>query len=110
MCCGCQILTARRPVARSRGRWSAVRQTVCACWKHGAARLPPFISIERLSLGPWQAFERAIQRLFVHAGFSDVRLVGGSGDAGADVVAELGGRVWVAQAKYRGGGQLVGPD
>lgn len=72
--------------------------------------MPGFIGTERLSLGPWQSFERAIQRLFVHAGFSESRLVGGSGDAGGDIVGEYGGRVWVAQAKYRGGGQLVGSD
>lgn len=67
-----------------------------------------FLGIERLSLGPWQAFERAIQRLFTHAGFVDSRLVGQVGDEGADVVAEHAGRVWVIQAKFRSPGQLVG--
>ena len=41
--------------------------------------MPGFLGIERISQGPWQALERAIQRLLVHAGFDDVRLVGGSG-------------------------------
>jgi superfamily II DNA or RNA helicase len=68
-----------------------------------------FLSIERLSLGPWQAFERAVQRLFVHAGFDDVGLVGQAGDEGADVVADYRGRMWVMQAKFRSTGQLVGP-
>lgn len=70
--------------------------------------MPDFLGIERLSLGPWQAFERAVQRLLIHGGFEDVRLVGMSGDEGADVVAESQGKTWVAQAKFRSGGQLVG--
>lgn len=69
-----------------------------------------FLGVERLSLGPWQAFERGVQRLMVHAGFRDVRLVGGSGDEGADVVGELDGRVWIVQAKYRSTGQIIGTD
>jgi superfamily II DNA or RNA helicase len=69
--------------------------------------MPDFLGIERLSLGPWQAFERAIQRLLVHAGFDGVQLVGGKGDEGADVVGELKGVTWVVQAKYRSSGQLV---
>ena len=71
--------------------------------------MPDFLGIERLSYGPWQAFERSIQRLLIHAGFADVRLVGGSGDAGADIVAERNGDIWVIQAKYRSKGQLLGP-
>src|SRR6476620_10546181 len=67
-----------------------------------------FLGVERLSLGPWQAFERGVQRLLVHAGFDDVRLVGGAGDHGADVVGERDGKVWIAQAKFRSAGQLVG--
>ena len=69
-----------------------------------------FLGIERLSLGPWSAFERAIQRLLIHGGFTDVRLVGRVGDEGADVVGERRSRTWVAQAKFRAGGQLVGPS
>ena len=72
--------------------------------------MPDFLGVERLSLGPWQAFERGVQRLLVHAGFRDVRLVGGSGDEGADVVGELGGRVWVVQAKHRTTGQVLGTE
>lgn len=69
-----------------------------------------FLGLERLSLGPWPAFERALQRRFIHAGFDDVRLVGGSGDLGADIVAEREGKTWVIQAKHRSTGQLVGPE
>ena len=63
-----------------------------------------FICEERLTYGPWQAFERAIARLIQHAGFSNVALVGGSGDHGADVVALGQGKRWVLQAKFRGTG------
>ena len=70
--------------------------------------MPGFLGIERISQGPWQALERAIQRLLVHAGFDDVRLVGGSGDGGADVVANLKQRTWVIQSKYRSRNQVVG--
>ncbi len=71
--------------------------------------MPGFISIERLTFGPWAAFERTIARLISHAGFRDVQLVGGSGDKGADVVATLKGKKWVFQAKYRNSGG-VGPE
>ena len=66
-----------------------------------------FLSIERLSLGPWQAFERALQRLMVHDGANDVVLVGGSGDHGGDVVANVGGKTVVIQAKFRSNGVLL---
>ena len=70
--------------------------------------MPGFLSIERISQGPWQALERAIQRLLIHAGFDDVRLVGGRGDGGGDVVANFKGQTWVFQSKYRSGSQVVG--
>ena len=70
--------------------------------------MPDFLGIERLSYGPWQAFERGLQRYLIHAGFQDVRLVGGSGDEGADVVGEHEGKTWVIQAKYRSQGQFIG--
>ena len=70
--------------------------------------MPGFLGIERISQGPWQALERAIQRLLIHAGFDDVRLVGGRGDGGGDVVANLKQQTWVVQSKYRSGGQVIG--
>lgn len=69
--------------------------------------MPDFFGLERLSLGPWAAFERAVQRLLLHAGFDDVRLVAGSGDSGADVVGELRGKVWAVQAKFRRPGLMI---
>lgn len=59
-----------------------------------------FFSESRLVKGPWQAFERAIARLLVHKGWDVVDLVGGSGDKGADIIASIGDREVVWQAKY----------
>jgi superfamily II DNA or RNA helicase len=66
-----------------------------------------FLGTERLSLGPWQAIERNLQRLFVHQGAEFADRVGRSGDGGADVIGFLRGDLWVVQTKYRGSGQLV---
>lgn len=60
-----------------------------------------FLNIQRLNYGPWQAFERLIARFIEHGGFTDVTLVGGSSDFGADVVAMQHGKRWVFQAKFR---------
>lgn len=46
-----------------------------------------FLSSERLSKGPWQAFERGIARLLAHSNWEIHELVGGSGDHGADLIA-----------------------
>lgn len=59
-----------------------------------------FLDERRLLDGPWQAFERDVARAFMFAGFDDVRVVGGTGDMGADVVGLKNGRLWVVQCKY----------
>lgn len=59
-----------------------------------------FLGTERLRFGPWEAFERDVARLFLANGFSDVRIIGGSGDKGADVLAVLGDKLWVIQCKH----------
>ena len=41
-----------------------------------------------------------------HGGFTDVKIVGGTGDQGADVVAMQGSNRWVFQAKHRAGGSI----
>lgn len=63
-----------------------------------------FVCEERLTYGPWTAFERMIARLAQHAGFRNVTIVGGSGDHGADVVGVINGARWIFQAKYRTNG------
>ena len=60
----------------------------------------PFLDARRLLRGPWQAFERDVARLLVCNGFEDVRVVGGAGDRGADVLGVKKGRLWVIQCKY----------
>lgn len=62
--------------------------------------MKPFLDDRRLLRGPWQAFERDVARLLMHAGFDDVRVVGGSGDKGADVVGVKNDEIWVVQCKH----------
>jgi superfamily II DNA or RNA helicase len=59
-----------------------------------------FLDDRRLLRGPWQAFERDIARLLIGAGFEDVRIVGGSGDKGADIVGVKNKEIWVVQCKH----------
>ncbi len=54
--------------------------------------MQPFINDELLSFGPWQAMERSVARLMAHGQFNDVRLVGRTGDGGADIIASLNGK------------------
>jgi len=59
-----------------------------------------FLDERRLLKGPWQAFERDVARLLIGAGFDDVRIVGGSGDKGADIVGVKNGEIWIVQCKH----------
>lgn len=59
-----------------------------------------FLGTTRLLRGPWQAFERDVARLFVQNGFQDVRLIGGTGDKGGDVLAVKNNSLWVTQCKH----------
>ena len=54
----------------------------------------------RLLQGPWPAFERDTARLLLANGFDDVRIVGGTGDRGADVLGVSRGELWVFQCKH----------
>lgn len=59
-----------------------------------------FLDTRRLMLGPWQAFERDVARLMIFSGFEDVRIVGGTGDQGADVLGVINGGLWIVQCKH----------
>ena len=59
-----------------------------------------FLGIERLTKGPWQAFERGIARLLAHRGWDSYDVVGGSGDKGADVLASKDGIEKIFQTKF----------
>ncbi len=54
-----------------------------------------------IRFGPWQEFERNTARLLLHAGWKDPRIVGRSGDGGADVLAtDSTGAICVFQCKF----------
>lgn len=61
-----------------------------------------FLSVERLTKGPWQAFERAIARLLAHKGWEVYDVVGGTGDKGADILAAHKGLDRIFQVKFSG--------
>jgi len=65
-----------------------------------------FINNNLLSHGPWQAIERAVARLISHGNFEDVRLVGRTGDGGADIIACKFNKRYVIQVKYRQSGSV----
>jgi superfamily II DNA or RNA helicase len=67
---------------------------------------PTFLSDRALSTATWQYLERSVARLLFHEGFSGVRLVGQSGDKGADVLAHKGGKRWLIQVKFRSAGRI----
>jgi superfamily II DNA or RNA helicase len=74
-----------------------------------------FLSTERLSKGPWQAFERAIARLLAHSGWEINELVGGSGDQGADIIAGYRTGIgelleFIYQAKYSENNKPISVD
>ncbi|MEX1995483.1 MAG: DEAD/DEAH box helicase family protein [Candidatus Saccharimonadales bacterium] len=53
--------------------------------------------------------ERAVARLMEHGVYQDVRLVGRTGDGGADILASLNNNRWVVQVKFRRSG-VIGPE
>jgi superfamily II DNA or RNA helicase len=59
-----------------------------------------FITADILRYGSWQAFERIVSRLLAHEGYDGIRLVGQSGDRGADVLAHRAGKRWLFQMKH----------
>src|SRR5438309_2171363 len=59
-----------------------------------------FLNEKRLMSGPWQAFERDVGRLLLANGFDDVRIVGGTGDKGGDVLGVQIEQLWVFQCKH----------
>lgn len=59
-----------------------------------------FTSFSSLSRGTWQAFERALCRLLVLQGFKGIRIVGQTGDRGADLIAHRFEKRYLFQAKH----------
>ncbi|RNC62887.1 MAG: putative DNA repair helicase RadD [Candidatus Dichloromethanomonas elyunquensis] len=59
-----------------------------------------FLSEKEILSGTWQSFERVICRLLICEEYSGVRIVGQSGDHGADIIASKLGKRWLFQAKH----------
>ncbi len=59
-----------------------------------------FINYEEVKNCSWQAFERMVSRMLIVSGFKDARIVGQSGDHGADVIASKNGVRWLFQVKH----------
>ena len=59
-----------------------------------------FDSQQQIVNDTWQAFERNLCRLLTYDGYDNVRLVGQTGDHGADVTASKAGKRWLFQAKH----------
>lgn len=73
-----------------------------------------FLTPEIVKGTDWSALERAVARLMSHCGWRDVRVIGGRGDQGGDVIGirdEDGAqsRVFVVQVKAISGDNYVGP-
>lgn len=61
-----------------------------------------FLSAATLNRASWQGLERSVARYMLAAGWDSVRVVGQTGDGGADVVGTINGRRWLVQVKnYR---------
>ncbi len=50
--------------------------------------------------GTWQNFERLVCRYLSYKGFEGPRLVGTTGDKGADIIAHRSGKRWLFQVKH----------
>lgn len=61
-----------------------------------------FIDYGEASSSSWQAFERLVKRTLLVAEYEDVRIVGQSGDKGADLIAHKYGKRWLFQVKCWG--------
>jgi superfamily II DNA or RNA helicase/Holliday junction resolvase len=73
-----------------------------------------FLTEEILKGTDWRAVERAVARAMTHCGWENVRVVGGTGDGGGDVVALRREKdkihVFVVQVKAVMGEHYIGPS
>ncbi|WP_327155553.1 DEAD/DEAH box helicase [Streptomyces tubercidicus] len=65
-----------------------------------------FLSAEELLAGGPRGLPHAIERALWHLGFSDVRVVDGAGDEGADLLAVRDREQWVLQCKWSSRGTI----
>ncbi|WP_312702446.1 DEAD/DEAH box helicase family protein [Sedimentibacter sp.] len=59
-----------------------------------------FINFSEIQENSWQSFERLVSRLLICEGFDEARVVGQTGDHGADVIASKDGIRWLFQVKH----------
>lgn len=73
-----------------------------------------FLTPTLMSGGDWRGLERAVARVLSHCGWSDVNVIGETGDGGADVLGfRRDGKkhnATVVQVKAVTGGRYVGPE
>ncbi|MFF3954221.1 DEAD/DEAH box helicase family protein [Streptomyces sp. NPDC001890] len=65
-----------------------------------------FLSAEELLAGGPNGLTHAVERALWHLGFSDVRVVDGAGDGGADLLAVRDREQWVFQCKWSSRGPV----
>lgn len=65
-----------------------------------------FLSSEELLAGGPTGLTHAIERTLWHLGFNDVRVIDGSGDSGADLLAVREREQWVFQCKWKAHGRV----
>lgn len=59
-----------------------------------------FLSEKSLLAGGPKGLVSATKRMLLHLGFSDVRIIDGANDQGADLLAVRGKKLWVIQSKF----------
>lgn len=65
-----------------------------------------FLAPETLLAGGPRGLSHATERALWHLGFTDVRLIDGPGDEGADILAVRDGEEWVLQCKHSSRGPI----
>ncbi|MDN2495882.1 restriction endonuclease subunit R [Nocardia nova] len=65
-----------------------------------------FLTADELLKGGPTGLTHAIERALWHLGFSDVRMIDGAGDQGADLLAVRNREQWVFQCKWKSGGRV----
>lgn len=65
-----------------------------------------FLSPEALLAGGPRGLTQATERALWHLGFTDVRVIDGAGDGGADLLAVRDSEQWVVQCKYSSRGAI----
>jgi len=68
-----------------------------------------FLDAKQLLTGGPRRFNLAVERLLLHLGFDDIRVIDGAGDGGGDILAVKGSELFVFQNKWTTA-QIIGRD